>query len=329
MKPGEPLPSFSGLRWIRGATPKPGMLVALDFVAHWSEEEPKWRGPTSRMARAWAKNVALIEVLVFEEERGANARLASELPHPRVAVDASGALSGWLKARGVDFLPESLLFGRDGKLLFSGQPFELPGIVPQILAGRFDGAQVYELQQKRDAELTARRKLVAKITELEKAGKWREAVGLIDAEAEKFVPENRAGLLVRRFKILHQSDVSAALAYGNALEREPISQSFAWLLHDLALEIAEKPNPSQAERAWGIALTERLCKKTPMRPSYWDTLAELKYKAGDVAGALVAQENAARNLENQLDLTDSERESILRWRAIYRAESARRPARRR
>lgn len=305
-----------------------GTPIVLDFSAHWSEEEPKWRGPTNRMARAWAKSVALVEVLVFEEERGANARLARELPHPRVAVDASGALSGWLKAHNADFLPQSLVFGRDGKLLFSGQPFELPAVVPQVLAGRFGARSVYELQQKRDAELPARRTLVARIGELEKAGKWREAVALIDGEAEKYVPENRAGLLVRRFKILHKSDVPAALAYGNALEREPISQSFAWLLHDLALEIAEKPSPSRAERAWGIALTERLCKRAPTRPSYWDTLAELKYKAGDVAGALVAQENAARNLDNQLDLTDSARESILRWRAIYRAEAAkRRPAR--
>ena len=224
------------------------MLVALDFVAHWSEDEPKWRGPTNRMARAWAKNVALIEVLVFEEERGANARLARELPHPRVAVDASGALSVWLKARGVDFLPQSLVFGGDGKLLFSGQPFELPEVVAQVLAGRFDAHKVYALQQKRDAELPARRKLVARIGELEKAGKWRDAIALIDAEAEQFVSENRAGLLVRRFKILHKSDVPAALAYGNALEREPISQSFGWLLHDLALEIAREAE-SEPRRA--------------------------------------------------------------------------------
>ena len=304
-----------------------GQPLVLDFVAHWSEEEPKWRGPTNRMARAWAKNVALIEVLVFEEERGANVRLARELPHPRVAVDASGAISGWLKARGADFLPQSLVFGKNGKLVFSGQPFELPGVVPQVLAGRFDAQNVYDFQQRRDAELPARRKLVAKITELEKAGRFREAVARIDGEAEKYVPENRAGLLVRRFKILHKSDVPAALAYGNALEREPIAGEFPWLLHDLALEIAEKPNPSRAERAWGIALAGRLCQKTPTRPSYWDTLAELKYKAGDIAGALVAQERAARTLDNQLDLTDSARESILRWRAIYRAEAKRRPAR--
>ena len=322
MKPGEPLPRLSDLRWVRGAPPKSGLPVVLDCISHWSEGEPTWRGPTNRMARAWSKNVALIEVAVFEQEKGANVRLARELPHPRVALDSGGALSRWLKSKGADFLPQSLLFGKDGKLLFSGESFELPGVVPAVLARTFDAQTVYDLQQRRDAEMPERRKLVTEIGELEKAGKWREAVARIDAEESKYVPENRAGLLVRRFKILHKSDPPAALAYGGALERGPLARELPWLLHDLAIEIAEKPNPSRAERAWGIALAERLCKNTPTRPSLWDTLAELKYKAGDVAGALVAQEKAARNLDNQLDLTDSERESILRWRGIYRTEAS-------
>lgn len=299
-----------------------GKLLVLDFVSHWLPEEQTWRNPTNRMARAWAADTALVRVLVWEQERGANAKLARALPHPRVALDASGALGRWLQSHGTNALPLSLLFSRDGKLLFSGQPFELPEMREKIRAGKFSPEEHHAMQTRRDAEQPARRALVTRIGEREKAGKWREAISLIDTEGEKFVAENRAGLYVRRFKILHKNaPLTEAVAYADVLEKEPVASEFPWLLHDLALEVADKEKPSKAELTFGLALMERLVKRDPTRPSYWDTLAELRYESGDVHGALAAQNQAVRFLGNQLDLSDSERESILRWQANYRAET--------
>jgi hypothetical protein len=227
-----------------------------------------------------------------------------------VAVDASGALGRWLETLGADGLPLSLLFGRDGKLLFSGQQFELPETLEKVRAGRFQPETVYVLQQKREAEAPERGRLVAKITTMEKENKWHEAIGLIDSEHKKFVPEHQGGLLVRRFKILHKNNLSEALEYAKKLEEEPLSKELPWLLHDLALEVADKTNPSKIEVNFALGLMERLLKTNPTRPSYWDTLAELKEIAKDNKEARLAQSRAVRFIDYQLDLTDSERASI-------------------
>ncbi len=311
MKPGILLPSLRELRWVRGVAPAPGKFVVLDLIAHWSDDELKWRGPTTRMARAWSRDVAFVETLVWEQTRGKNLALARELPHPRVAVDTRGALGRWLEANGADSLPMSLLFSRAGKLVFSGQPFELPEVLETVRAGRwFFPEVVYALQQKREAEAPERGRLVAKITALEKEKKWREAITQLDNELGKFVPEHQGGLLVRRFKILHKNSLIEALDYAEKLESEPISRKFPWLLHDIALEVADKINPSKTEVDFALGLMERLLKINPTRPSYWDTLAELREIAKDNKGAWLAQSQAVRFLDNQLDLTDSERDSI-------------------
>jgi hypothetical protein len=311
VKPGTPLPSLAGLRYKT-------KLIVLDFVAHWSAEEALWRGPTNRMARAWARDLTWVEVLVWEQERGANPRLARALPHPHVLKDASGFLGRWLDSHGVDSLPLTLLFSAERRLLFSGQPFELPGVLEAVRGNRFDAGATYALQQKRDAEAAERARLVAKLTALEKAGKWRDAIALIDSTTGTFVPEHRAGLLVRRFKILHKNALSEALAYARTLEADPLAAEFPWLLHDLALEVADREKPSRTEYVFAIGLMERLLLRNPTRPSYWDTLAELRSESGDTKGALVAQNQAVRFINNQLDLTDAERASILRWQANYR-----------
>lgn len=319
MKPGTPLPSLTRLRRLRGRVPgESKKRIVLDFVAHWSDQEPTWRNPTSRMARAWAKELTWVEITTWEQEKGANVRLARALPHPNVFLDASGMLERWLEAQGANSLPLSLLFSAQGKLLFAGQPFELPGVLDRVRKGVFHPSTVYALQQKREAESTDRAQLVEQITAQEKAGHWREAIALIDAGYRKYVPEHQTGLLVRRFKILHKNALPEALSYAKELETSALAREFPWLLHDLVLEVADKDKPTPKEVQWAIGLMERLLKGEPKRPSYWDTLAELRYESGDRKGALVAQNQAVRFIDSQLDLTDEERASILRWQRNYR-----------
>ncbi|MGC4042190.1 MAG: hypothetical protein QM758_00110 [Armatimonas sp.] len=312
------------LRRIRGQVPGKGKLVVLDFVAHWSTEEPTWRNPTNRMARAWIKDLTWIEIAVWEQEKRANTKLARALPHPNVLLDSSGVLRRWLEAQGGNSLPLTLLFSQQGNLLFSGQPFELPGVLERVRIGRFNPDAVYALQQKREAEAADRAQLVGQITAQEKAGRWREAIALIDTGYQRYVPEHQAGLLVRHFKILHKNALPEALSYAKELEASALANEFPWLLHDLVLEVADKEKPTPAEFQWAIGLMERLLKNNPTRPSYWDTLAELRYESGDRKGALVAQNQAVRFIDKQLDLTDEERASILRWQENYRRPNVRR-----
>ena len=305
---------------MRGGAPGAGGFVALDFVAPWCAENREWLGPTNRMARAWKSEVALIEVVVFEKKPGESDRLARSLPHPLVAADERATLGGWLTERGGDYVPQSLLFGKNGRLMFSGQPFELPQTLAAVRGGTFDAAKVYALQRKREADIPARTALVAKVAALENTPRWRDAVKLLDREAGRYVPDQQSGLRVRKWKILARRDPAAARAWADFLAADPAVRAVPWTLHDIAGEIARKKSADPVDRAQALRLTNVLLRWGPTNPAYWDTLAQLLHAAGKRREALEAQESAVRFLGNKLDLTDDERSATIEWRDRYRSE---------
>jgi thiol-disulfide isomerase/thioredoxin len=144
---GEPAPALSISKWIKGAQVEgfqKGKIYVVEFWATWCQPCIAGMPHLSELARTYT-DVTFIGCSVFEK-KGTDltaiekfvAGMGNKMDYHVAAEEGTLMATNWLHAFGERGIPQAFVVDKDGLIAWVGLPGELGGILPQIIAGKWD-----------------------------------------------------------------------------------------------------------------------------------------------------------------------------------------------
>ncbi|MEO8350866.1 MAG: TlpA disulfide reductase family protein [Chthoniobacteraceae bacterium] len=304
LNPGDPAPPIKVSAWMKGAPIKqfaPGKIYVVVFLATWSGPCRAALPALTTMAEKFEGKAKFLGVSVFENEPNDVARLQAvsdfvnglgdKVGFP-VAADSSDRTMGetWMNNSGQEGLPSAFIVNGEGTIAWIGYLPELEKALGEIVAGKFDSqAFAVERQQKRDDAVKAREAL-APVELLAREGKHAEALAALEELIAKdsSYGDKTKGL---HFQLLIATNEKAAFAFARELaagELKDEPSSLAQMAQTIASDSRQQPDMELA-----VALAEQAGKLTAYKsPGALAVLADIRFRKGDYAEAVIAQEAA-------------------------------------
>jgi thiol-disulfide isomerase/thioredoxin len=189
-------------------------------------------------------------------------------------------------------IPTAFVVGKDAKIEWIGHPMEIDGVIDEVINDKWDRAK-YKAEQDLLAEIQT------SLGKLMRVRKYPEAIAKIDdfvARVDK--PQLKFGLLKTKID-LQVMAASSSEELGQTFDTlyeltadEPMfAQDVAWTAYQYFIE--DKIESKKIIRS-SIAAVEKTLDKLQgeMLANVLDTLAHLKFVAGDLAGAIEAETKA-------------------------------------
>ncbi len=306
LKLGDPPPALNVAKWI-GKPPGPLTKDAIRVVAFFSS----WSAPCKEtfpvLLRVAQKHhiVRIVGVSVYEKSSGPNdtsyyavverfvKSMGPQMPYP-VGIDApDGRVArAWLDASGERGVPTAFLIGRNVKIVWIGHTIMLDNVLDQILAGRFDFKAYAEQRAAQLAEEEREYRLLKRFNELNKAGRYKEAVEELDRIA-KIEPEYGRRMVLIRFNLLLKCDEQEAYRFGRELLNGELKDQsgLLWLMARMLLD--ETPGLKNPDYQLAYDLASRSAELTRYQDANILTaLAYANFKLGNVDKAIELQEKA-------------------------------------
>jgi thiol-disulfide isomerase/thioredoxin len=163
------------------------------------------------------------EVRAFVKKMGdkMNYRVAIDKPDPAADNPDSGVMARtWLEASHQQGIPCSMIVDAAGKLAWVGHPMELDEPLEEVIAGKWDlAAAAKEFKAEIDA-MKIEEELTEKVDEAIEAGKFADAVKLLDAGFAKAPSLEEEYGMVKFNALLAIEKPDQAFAYGTQLSEK-------------------------------------------------------------------------------------------------------------
>lgn len=307
LKLGDPPPSLAVARWIRPPQrPVPANKIRIvSFFSSWSNPCRESLPVLQTVAQKHRNLVVIEAVSVYEKATGPAdtsyyktveafvKQMGSKMPYA-VGVDgpAGKVAQAWLDASGERGVPTSFVIGRNGKIVWIGHTMMLDTVLDEILAGRFDFKRYAEQRAAQLAEEEKEYQLFKRFNELNRAGRYKEAVEELDRIAQKEPDYGRRMVLVR-FNLLLKCDEERAYKFGRELLNGELKDQsgMLWLMARMLLD--ETPGLKSPDYRLAYDLASRSAELTNYQDANILTaLAYANFKLGNVDKAIELQERA-------------------------------------
>lgn len=160
------------------------------------------------------------EVRAFVKKMGdkMNYRVAIDKPDPAADNPDSGVMARtWLEASHQQGIPCSMIVDAAGKLAWIGHPMELDEPLEKVIAGKWDLAAAAKEFKAEIEAMKIEEELTEKVDEAIEAGKFADAVKLLDAGFAKAPPLEEQYGMVKFNALLAIEKTDQAFAYGTQL----------------------------------------------------------------------------------------------------------------
>jgi thiol-disulfide isomerase/thioredoxin/Flp pilus assembly protein TadD len=215
----------------------------------------------------------------------------------------------WMEAAEADGIPTAFVVGADGRIAWIGHPMEMDKPLAEIVAGRWDVARAAVAYKE---EKVRAKKVEAAVAKIKKAARRDDMKGAVKVIDELVADDPKTEPLVGRVKfqiLTEMGEPEKAATYGRRLvddvyknDAEPLNE-LAWSV--VAPEAVKGKKPDERLLRLAMAAAERANTLTKGEEAgVLDTLAHAKFLAGDVAGAIALEENAAKLKPDEEDFRE-------------------------
>ena len=311
---GDPAPPLRAARWLRGEGPtafEPGTVYVVEFWATWCapclQVIPHMKGLQARYSDPSRKGpgVRFVAMSIWEDEPDAVEPFVERTGDRMVGTVGSDLLTeaqpegasavAWMDAAGQAQIPAAFIVDGRGRIAWIGHPLEVDRPLARIVAGDWDLARAALEHRRRMALVLARRRLGLQLAQLSRAGKWDEAVQVVETSLVDH-PNLELELGLHKYELLARGGKRAECeAYGARLV-EVVFKNEPGQLGALAWSIAD-PNNETPDR--DLALARRAAERANeltgwSEASLVDILAVTVFEQGDTTTAVQLQQKAVR-----------------------------------
>lgn len=299
---GDDAPLLRPAKWLKGEpikTFEKGQVYVVEFWATWCNPCKENIPHLTEMAKKYAGKVSVIGVDVWESN---DPTAKSTIPKVAAFVKEQGArmdyhvaadspknvvADAWLKKADESGLPVSFMIGKDGKVAWIGHPSELPKVLEEVVADRFDVAAA---RAKRALEVETTRPIREAIT----AKEFRKVLLLTEAAIAK-KPESERFYTYDRMVALFHVDLAQGKRNAETILEE--SQGDIGAYRMLASIFASQKDLSKEAYRYGREVIDKALLKEEMKYLFLAMGAEVDSSLGDKAGAVRSQEAAVKAAE--------------------------------
>ncbi len=327
-------PPLKVFKWLKG---KPvtkfqkGKIYVVEFWATWCPPCRTSIPHITELAKKYAGKITFIGVSIWDSVDRATRKpytkeqyidivtkfvkeQGDKMDYTVAMDDLKGTIAEtWAKAAQIPGIPSAFVIGKDGKIAVIIHPMSLDDILGQIVDGKFDSKAFIKEQNDKDAkekaEQEAFQKAFAKVEELEKQQKYKEAIEEVDkviAANPQYEPQAAFG----RFDMLLKIDEAAAYVYirkcSEGLYKDNSQALYA--IADMVLNNQELKSPDYdtvieiAEKASNLVNNED--------PFILDSLAAANFRKGNIDKAIEIQEKAVKLIESDAQIPDRYKQNM-------------------
>jgi len=261
----------------------------IDFWASWCGASRQFMPQLSVLQQRYAdQRIVFIGINVLEQDRADAKRFLAEMTPPigySIAADEGDRIvQSWLAAAGIDALPCTFVFARDGTIAWIGHPMKLEPVLKQIAAATFD---IKRSAGQRAVQEQLRQALAREIG----AGQWDRALAMIHDYQQK-QPDSAAQLSLTRFGVLvAKHDWDAAIRA--AREAAQANQNDGSALNELAWAIVDSPELAKRDIELSLKCADRASELLGGKHApALDTLARIHFELQDLEKAISLEREA-------------------------------------
>jgi len=340
LKIGDPAPPIKVARWFKGdpgEKPVEGTVQVVEFWATWCGPCMKSIPHLSELSKKYQGKARIIGISIWESEKTDHEkRLAAvgkfvesqgdKMDYAVAADDNDGSMaSKWMEAAGEKGIPTAFIVGKDGRIVWVGNPWEgLDDVLERTVNGNVDTKAVAaqaEARQKAKDDREAIGKLYQPVNDLAAAGKHTEAIALLDSLVSEH-PELKKGAGFTRYRLLKAYDQPAAWQQARTLLEGDLKDNPNGL-YQIARDLTDPPGPATKDYPLALAISQRMVALTTTpNSSYLSTLAESHAGLGDFSKAIETEELALKSTEGDSPTAAGSRKYLERRLEAFRKAAA-------
>lgn len=311
---GDPAPSLSSAKWIKG-TPVPkfelGKVYMVEFWATWCNPCKENIPHLTELAKKYKDRVSVIGVSIWETVKAGETdpmkkvvdfvkQQGSAMDY-LVAADPKNQIGNdWMKAASEGGIPCAFIIGKDGKIAWIGYPTQAEGVLQKVLEGTYDVAAARETRE-------TRLKVLRPIEEAMAAKKYAVAAKAIDAAIQS-KPTLEYQLTYPRLVALFHSDLQAGIKLSQRIIDEAKPPTGAYYM--ISSIFASESKLSKAAYEYGIKVIDEARTQTPRDYMLVAIRAEASFHAGDKAQAIKFGEEA-KDMADKEPLASPEHKTLI------------------
>lgn len=333
LMPGDSAPPLAVGQWLKGQPVdafEPGQVYVVELWATWCGPCRKAIPHMTALQKQYADDVHFVGISIWERDQSQVPRFVDKMGDQMVysvgmerLEEGEGRDRGvmartWMEASGrwLDGIPSAFIVGRDGKVVWVGDPFTIDAPLEQVVNGSWDLAAY--IQENSDAWQRKARAATPyrNFRQASQDEDWPKAVAaldeLIELDAEEF-----SWAVGRKFRLLAAilNDSQAASEFGRkaletfAKDQPDTLNAIAWMIVSPEDNLKDK----DLELALAAAVRANLLTENE-NPAFIDTLARVYFEKGDRAKAIEWQQKAIDMLDGE------EREAYQKVLESYQAD---------
>jgi thiol-disulfide isomerase/thioredoxin len=350
---GSKAPDLSVLAWVKQdpiSKIAPGKIYVVEFWATWCGPCRQSVPHLTELAKKYAGKVVVAGISTMEDQKNdADTSYLALVKHYvkrmgdkmdyHVGVDGPkhAMATHWLDAAGEGGLPTAFIVGKNGKIAWIGSPLMgLDEALDQVVSGKYDVAAALEQRKKEKGAVNAagepglpspKRSPMDDLVKAIQKKDWKTAVTTCD-QILASSPDNEQTLGPIKFMAMLQTDQPGAYAYAKKLEAGLYKDHAPGLATLSEIILSDEFGPKKPDTALALHFAQAAANAAQgQSPSIYDALANAKFNAGDVDGALEAEAKAFQLMKTVTlpkDSLDRLQSQMKNHQAIFEAAKARR-----